>query len=89
MQVTGPAGGQVTLRYGEMLYPDGRLMTENLRKARAIDRYILRGDPEGETFIPRFTFHGFQYVEVDRSLPAGDRQILRRSPAWSCTATRR
>src|SRR6059036_2058281 len=47
-----------------MLHPDGRLMTENLRKARATDVYVLRGDSEGETYIPRFTFHGFQYVEV-------------------------
>jgi len=39
-------------------------MTENLRKARAIDHYVLRGDRHGETFIPRFTFHGFQYVEL-------------------------
>jgi alpha-L-rhamnosidase len=47
-----------------MLHPDGRLMTENLRKARAIDHYVLRGDKSGETYVPRFTFHGFQYVEV-------------------------
>ncbi len=64
MRIKGPAGTEVTLRYGEMLYPDGRLMTENLRKARATDRYILSGDADGETYIPRFTFHGFQYVEA-------------------------
>jgi alpha-L-rhamnosidase len=64
LQVKGPAGTKIQLRYGEMLYPDGRLMTENLRKARATDQYILRGDPDGETFTPQFTFHGFQYVEV-------------------------
>ncbi|HEY9172344.1 MAG TPA: family 78 glycoside hydrolase catalytic domain [Verrucomicrobiae bacterium] len=64
LHVKGPAGTTVQLRYGEMLHPDGTLMTENLRKARAIDRYVLRGDPRGETWSPRFTFHGFQYVEV-------------------------
>ena len=64
LKVKGPAGAAVQLRFGEMLHPDGRLMTENLRRARATDRYILRGDPAGETWIPRFTFHGFQYVEV-------------------------
>jgi len=64
LKVKGPAGTQVRLRYGEMLHPDGRLMTENLRKARTTDTYVLRGDPLGETFIPRFTFHGFQYVEL-------------------------
>ncbi len=64
LKVKGPAGTKIRLRYGEMLHPDGRLMTENLRKARAIDVYTLRGDAEGETFSPRFTFHGFQYVEI-------------------------
>ncbi len=46
------------------LHPDGRLMTENLRMARATDTYILKGDPEGEVWKPRFTFHGFQYVQL-------------------------
>lgn len=64
LKVKGPAGATIKLRYGEMLHPDGRLMTENLRKARAIDHYVLRGDAKGEVFVPRFTFHGFQYVEV-------------------------
>lgn len=64
LKVAGSAGTQIQLRFGEMLYPDGRLMTDNLRKARATDYYILRGDPRGEIFLPRFTYHGFQYVEV-------------------------
>ncbi len=64
LKVKGLAGTTIQLRYGEMLHPDGRLMTENLRKARAMDHYVLRGDPNGETWTPRFTFHGFQYVEV-------------------------
>ena len=64
LKVKGASGTQIQLRYGEMLYPDGRLMTENLRKARATDYYILRGDSRGEIYQPRFTYHGFQYVEV-------------------------
>lgn len=64
LKVKGKAGTVIKLRYGEMLYPDGRLMTENLRKARAIDHYVLKGEWGGEEFMPRFTFHGFQYVEV-------------------------
>lgn len=60
----GKAGDRIRLRFGEMLHPDGRLMTENLRKARAHDYYVLKGDPKGETYTPRFTFHGFQYVEL-------------------------
>ena len=64
LKVKGPAGTKVQLRYGEMLHPDGRLMTENLRKARATDFYTLKGAPEGEQWSPRFTYHGFQYCEV-------------------------
>jgi len=64
LKVKGPAGHKITLRFGEMLHTDGSLMTENLRKARATDYYVCKGDPTGEVFSPRFTFHGFQYVEV-------------------------
>jgi alpha-L-rhamnosidase len=64
LKTKGPRATKIRLRYGEMLHPDGRLMTENLRKARATDHYILKGDAQGETYEPRFTYHGFQYVEV-------------------------
>jgi alpha-L-rhamnosidase len=57
------AGQQVTLRFGEVLNPDGTLYTENLRSAKATDHYIARGETE-EVWEPRFTFHGFRYVEV-------------------------
>ncbi|BCX47624.1 alfa-L-rhamnosidase [Haloferula helveola] len=64
LKLLGKSGQKITLRYGEMLHPDGRLMTENLRAARATDTYICKGDREGEIWTPRFTFHGFRYVEV-------------------------
>ncbi|MHB8902711.1 MAG: family 78 glycoside hydrolase catalytic domain, partial [Thermoguttaceae bacterium] len=64
LKVQGPAGTKVQIRHGEMLHPDGRLMTENLRKARATDTYTLRGDLAGEVWTPRFTYHGFQFVEL-------------------------
>jgi alpha-L-rhamnosidase len=64
LAVKGAAGTRVRLRFAEMIYPGGRVMTENLRRARSTDTYILRGDAAGETWTPRFTYHGFQYVEV-------------------------
>jgi alpha-L-rhamnosidase len=64
LKVKGAAGTRVQIRYGEMLHRDGTLMTENLRKARATDFYTLRGDADGETWQPRFTYHGFQFVEL-------------------------
>ena len=67
LKVRGPGGASVRLRYAEMLQPDGKLYTENLRTARATDWYTLRGDADGETWTARFTFHGFRYVEVSYS----------------------
>ena len=72
MKVKGAAGTEVTLRHAEMLNdgsagsdgPKGTLYTANLRTALATDRYILKGDPAGETYTPAFTFHGFRYLEI-------------------------
>jgi alpha-L-rhamnosidase len=63
LKVGGEAGTEVTLRHAEALNPDGTIYTTNLRFARATDRYVLRGGGE-EVYEPRFTFHGFRYVEV-------------------------
>ena len=63
LRVMGEAGQEITLRFAERLNPDGTIYTENLRQARCIDRYICKGDAV-EEWTPRFTFHGFQYVEV-------------------------
>ncbi len=80
LKVRGAAGTRVTLRYGELLYPDGTLnpMTsvtgqikgrpvppdsEAPSTAWQTDTYILKGAGE-ETYMPRFTFHGFRYVEI-------------------------
>ncbi|MHB8815711.1 MAG: family 78 glycoside hydrolase catalytic domain, partial [Steroidobacteraceae bacterium] len=64
LHVQGPAGTVVRLRYAEILRPDGEIDQSNLRGARATDTYTLRGEPAGEAYEPRFTYHGFRYVEV-------------------------
>lgn len=63
LRVSGAAGTTVTLRFAEVLHPDGTAYTANLRAARCTDRYTLKGG-DAETYEPRFTFHGFRYVEV-------------------------
>ncbi|MFD5631021.1 alpha-L-rhamnosidase [Streptomyces sp. NPDC127072] len=63
LRVSGDAGTTVRLRHAEVLNPDGTLYTANLRTATATDTYTLKGQGE-ETYEPRFTFHGFRYVEV-------------------------
>ncbi|MCG5052694.1 MAG: family 78 glycoside hydrolase catalytic domain [Myxococcales bacterium] len=69
LRVQGPTGTKLTLRFGEKLGPDGRLdrkALEGLLRQGVFeeDQYILRGGPE-EVWEPRFTYHGFRYVEVE------------------------
>ncbi len=64
VKLKGNKGDSAVIRYGEMLHPDSRLVTENLRRARATDTYIFKGDEDGETWMPRFTYHGFQFAEI-------------------------
>ncbi|MGA9119993.1 MAG: family 78 glycoside hydrolase catalytic domain, partial [Bacteroidota bacterium] len=59
----GPAGTRVTMRFAETLDKSGNLYTANLRSARQSDTYILNGKGT-EVYEPRFTYHGFRYVEV-------------------------
>lgn len=62
ISVSGEAGTTITIRHAEVI-EHGELGVRPLRKAKATDRYTLRG--EGiETWEPRFTFHGFRYAEV-------------------------
>ncbi|MET7451288.1 alpha-L-rhamnosidase [Streptomyces sp. NPDC005574] len=63
LAVSGAAGTTVRLRHAEVLNPDGTLYTANLRTARATDTYVCKGAGQ-EIVQPRFTFHGFRYVEV-------------------------
>jgi alpha-L-rhamnosidase len=80
LRVRGPAGTRITLRYGELLHPDGTLnpmtsVTGQIKGQRVEagseapatawqrDVYTLKGGGE-EVYTPRFTFHGFRYVEI-------------------------
>ncbi|MEM2889239.1 MAG: family 78 glycoside hydrolase catalytic domain [Candidatus Bathyarchaeia archaeon] len=63
LTVTGPRGTKVNLRYSELLNPDGTINVAPNRMANATDTYILKGQ-EIEVYEPRFTYHGFRYVEV-------------------------
>jgi len=63
LSVTGSAGTTVAMRFAERLHDDGTLSVENLRTAKVTDRYTLKGTGL-ETWEPRFTYHGFRYVEV-------------------------
>ncbi len=63
LTVAGQPGQRITLRFAERLDPDGTIYTTNLRSARATDTYICKGEGV-EEWVPHFTFHGYQYIEV-------------------------
>ncbi|WP_262704013.1 MULTISPECIES: alpha-L-rhamnosidase [Streptomyces] len=63
IRVRGERGHTVTLRHAEVL-EQSELGTRPLRNAAATDTYVLSGAEE-EIWEPRWTFHGFRYVQVD------------------------
>ncbi len=73
LHVEGPAGTRVRMRYGERLSADGTLDTRDIEQhvkklgkeqSHQTDTYILKGGGRKESYASRFTYHGFQYVEV-------------------------
>ncbi|HWB91822.1 MAG TPA: family 78 glycoside hydrolase catalytic domain [Puia sp.] len=64
VKIKGHAGDSIRLSHAEVLDKAGNFYTENLRKAKAQDVFIPRGDGE-ETFEPHFTFHGFRYIRIE------------------------
>lgn len=72
LRISGPAGTTVSMRCGERLAKDGtvdqadidKYMTKTTpRQAFQTNQYTLKGGGK-ETYEPRFTYQGFQYVEV-------------------------
>ncbi len=63
--VQGEAGEEVVLRHAEVLDAKGNFYTENLRSAKQTVRYTLKGDKDGETYHPTFSFQGFRYIALD------------------------
>lgn len=63
LTVAGATGVQVKLRFAETLKKDGTIYLDNIRGAKVTDLYTLKGDGK-EIYEPRFTYHGFRYVEV-------------------------
>ena len=91
----GRAGAKIAIRFAEMLYPDlpesrnnvGMIMTENYRAAISTDVYTMKTG--SQVFQPRFTSHGFQYVEItglDKPLPPAAVQGLAISSVRRLTA---
>lgn len=68
VKTSGKTGEKITLLYGERIYDDGRVDIEHIRKHVHEERfqqddYIFSGNGI-ECYEPRFTYHGFQYVQL-------------------------
>ncbi len=63
VKVSGKKGSIVTLRYAENIKMNGMIDPKSNNLALTTDKYILSGK-ENETYEPRFTYHGFRYVEI-------------------------
>jgi alpha-L-rhamnosidase len=77
LTVNGPAGTILRLKHGEQIYADGHVDQSNINvhyrptddtDPFQTDIFILGGKGR-ETFMPRFNYKGFQYVEVISSEP--------------------
>ncbi|PST83575.1 alpha-rhamnosidase [Pedobacter yulinensis] len=77
IRVSGPEGTVLRLRHAERLYPNGRTDLSNIdvyhRPKDQSDPFqtdIVTLSGKGtESFMPRFNYKGFQYVEVTSSRP--------------------
>lgn len=69
LKMKNKSGTQVKILYGERLFEDGSLNQNHismysLDKPFQTDRYIFKGDGI-ETWSPNFTYHGFQYMQIE------------------------
>ena len=77
LHIRGTRGSNIIMRYAELLYEDGTVNQENLRTAKAVDTYITKGSGL-EVYEPRFTYHGFRYIQIEGLPEAGTDTIIGR-----------
>ena len=66
LRVRGPAGVKITIKYSGRVYEDTGLIDKRRHETpAATDYYVLRGDPDGEVYEPRFTYHPVNYVQIE------------------------
>ncbi|KAJ7463241.1 bacterial alpha-L-rhamnosidase-domain-containing protein [Mycena latifolia] len=66
---TGPAKTLITIHFGEVLNPDGTVVyldfAHNFANNWQTDRFWLAGIGGAETFEPKFSYKGYQYVQIE------------------------
>jgi alpha-L-rhamnosidase len=69
LKVKGRPGSEVMITPGELIDADS-LVNQKASGAPYYFSYILKGDKE-EIWIPKFTYYGFRYVQVEGAVPEG------------------
>ena len=83
LRLKGARGTKVTIKYACQLLKDSGLVDQESgefyhrhrsrhsahEEGDEVDVYILKGDPDGETYEPRFTYHPVRYVQVESDGP--------------------
>ena len=64
LNIKGKRGDQVEIDYSTRLLKNGMIDEAPWPGEQERDYYILKGDPNGETYEPRFVYHPVQYVQI-------------------------
>jgi alpha-L-rhamnosidase len=64
LNVKGKPGTTIRMEYSSRILDNGLVDKRGWPGNRQTDSYILKGDPDGEVYEPRFTFHPVRYVQV-------------------------
>lgn len=64
VRAKGPKGTRIVLKTSELAGEDGKIDPWTNRRAKSTDEFVLAGTGATEEYVPRFTYHGFRYVEI-------------------------
>jgi alpha-L-rhamnosidase len=70
LKVKGDSGDVVKMKFGEMLNADGTLNQYNIDRHHRetefqVAEYTLKGSDGPELWEPKFTYYGFQYIQIE------------------------
>jgi len=90
IRVNEPSGTAIRMRMSEELYPNGSLdfTSTGVEATQHVqtDTYICKGEGT-EIWEPRFTYHGFRYVEVSGLSTGPDQETLKGVVVYSSVDT--
>ncbi len=69
LHLKGPSDAKVIIKYADRISSESGLVDQERwlggHSSPETDFYILKGDPEGEVYEPRFTYHPVRYVQIE------------------------